>query len=145
MAVEAAAAPERAVGRGRGVRTAATAESAAAAEASTTAAAATAEPAAAAAAGVVRGRRVLLQSLPACITACHVLQRSWLLDPTQEEQQLGPLVGLVSAGRGAPPLLLKLQGGPLDPVLLQQLHLSAADALEQTRQQLQKALNYPNP
>ena len=90
---------------------------------------------------VVRGQKVVLQSLPICITACQVLQNTWVFDPTDEERQLGPLVAFVSPAPGAPLTPHKLQGAPLDAVLLQQLQQAAAAAVEETRQQLARALD----
>ncbi|OEH77397.1 uncharacterized protein LOC34619097 [Cyclospora cayetanensis] len=89
---------------------------------------------------VVRGHKVVLHALPVCVTACQVLHNTWVIDPTQEERQLGPLVGLVSPAQGAPLSVHKLQGGPLDALLLQQLQLAAASAIDETRNQLAKAI-----
>ena len=91
--------------------------------------------------GVVRGKRVVLNALPVSLTACHVLESTWVLDPTEEERQLGPTVDFLSIKEGDTPLLHKLQGPPLDPVLLQQLQTAAAQALEDTRKQLAEAIS----
>ncbi|KAL8445686.1 hypothetical protein Emed_005450 [Eimeria media] len=110
------------------------------------AAAAPAAPAAAAEGeerrAVVVGRRVRLQCLPVCVSACHALHSTWLLDPTAEERQLGPLVVFFSRAQGAPLATHKLQGGPLEDLVLQQLQHAAAAAAEETRQQLARAIGF---
>ncbi|KAL8455274.1 hypothetical protein Emag_000858 [Eimeria magna] len=92
--------------------------------------------------GIVVGRRVRLQCLPVCVSACHALHSTWLLDPTAEERQLGPLVVFFSRDQGAPLATHKLQGGPLEDLVLQQLQHAAAAAAEETRQQLARAINF---
>lgn len=92
---------------------------------------------------IVPSRPLRMKSVPVCVTACFVLDSTWIVDPTKEEMELGDQLTLLRFGSEGAWQTHKLQGFPVDKLLLNQIQLAVAQ-LAAERLALLEQIEFPS-